>query len=129
MILADTHVLVWWLTNERTLSPDSEAAVGEASQIQISLASTWEIAIKVGKFGDSKFPSLARLLTAIEKRGFPDPFRSLPIALEDTITVRDLPHAHGDPFDRLIAAQALRRGWSVVSADPVFEAYGCKRIW
>lgn len=129
MILADTHVLIWWLTNERTLSPDSEAAIGEALQIQISLASTWEIAIKVGKFRDEKYPSLARLLTAIEQRGFPDPFGILPIELEDTITVRDLPRAHGDPFDRLIAAQALRRGWPVVSADPVFDAYGCKRIW
>lgn len=129
MILADTHLLIWWLTNERTLSPNAEAVMGEASQIQISLASTWEIAIKVAKFGGRKFPTLTRLLTAIEKRGLPEPFRSLPIVLEDTIAVRDLPRAHGDPFDRLIAAQALRRGWSVVSADPVFDAYGCTRIW
>ena len=56
-------------------------------------------------------------------------FGLLPISLEHTAAVADLPFHHRDPFDRLVAAQALHESIAVVSSDPVFAKYGVKRVW
>lgn len=128
-MFADTHVLIWWLTRERPISAAAARAMDEADRTVVSVASVWELSIKVGKHGGKRFPGLARVLRTIEAQGFPSPFERLDIALEDAVAVRDLPPAHGDPFDRMIAAQATRRGLPIVSADPVFDVYGCERIW
>jgi PIN domain nuclease of toxin-antitoxin system len=53
----------------------------------------------------------------------------LPIELRHTARASTLPFHHRDPFDRLLAAQALEEGLSIVSADPVFRRYGTKRVW
>jgi PIN domain nuclease of toxin-antitoxin system len=60
----------------------------------------------------------------IEAQGFTE----LPIACEHAIRAGLLLH-HRDPFDRLLAAQAEVTGWPVISANPVFESYGVRRIW
>lgn len=129
MILADTHVLVWWLTGGRPITPAASRAISEAEHAAVSVASVWELSIKVGKHGDRKYPGLARVLRAIGSEALPAPFVSLEIDVGDAVAVRDLPPAHGDPFDRMIAAQARRRGLPVVSADAAFDAYQCERIW
>ena len=129
MILADTHVLIWWLTGERPIPSAASQAIADAGRAAVSVASVWELSIKVSKHGDERYPGLARVLKAIRSEGLPAPFETLGIAIEDAVAVRDLPAAHGDPFDRMIAAQAMRRGLTLVSADPVFEAYRCRRIW
>ena len=93
------------------------------------MASVWEANIKRAKHGDRRIGSLALWLDRVKAAGLPEPFEWVQIDFKDCYAVRDLPAAHGDPFDRMIAAQALRRGLTVVSADPVFEAYGCERVW
>lgn len=92
----------------------------------ISIASIWEAAIKVA-LGKLRLPYDLRhdLPRLIEDNGF----ILLPIATDDATFVCDLPHHHGDPFDRLMTAQAMRRNLRVISSDPVFERYGLRRIW
>lgn len=100
-----------------------------ATRLFVSMASIWEANIKRAKHGDGRVGPLAPWLDEIRASGLPEPFQLLPVELEDCYAVRALPAAHGDPFDRMIAAQARRRGLSVVSADPVFDAYPVTRIW
>ncbi len=56
-------------------------------------------------------------------------FGSLPVELAHVARVARLPFHHRDPFDRLLAAQALEEGLAVVSADAVFRRYGVRRVW
>lgn len=56
-------------------------------------------------------------------------FSLLPVSLEHVAAVADLPFHHRDPFDRLLAAQALRDDLAIVSSDPVFRRYGVTRVW
>ena len=92
----------------------------------ISMTSVWEAAIKIA-LGKLVLPYDIRtdLPRLIEENGF----TLLPVAFDDATGVMDLPRHHGDPFDRLMAVQALRRNLRVVSRDPVFESYGLRRIW
>ncbi|MGX6646816.1 type II toxin-antitoxin system VapC family toxin [Maricaulaceae bacterium MS644] len=111
------------------MSRRARAHMRAATGLLVSMASIWEANIKRGKHGDLRVGPLAPLLDEIRASGLPEPFQILPVELDDCYAVRDLSNAHGDPFDRMIAAQAMRRGLPVVSADPVFDAYGCERIW
>ena len=92
----------------------------------ISIASVWEAAIKVA-LGKVRLPYDLRddLPRIIEDNGF----RLLPVEIDDATSVCDLPHHHGDPFDRLMAAQAMRRNLRIISRDAIFEKYGLRRIW
>ncbi len=92
----------------------------------VSIASIWEASIKTG-LGKLILPYDIRsdLPRLFEENGFP----LLPVAFEDATGVIDLPRHHGDPFDRLMAVQAMRRNLSVISSDRMFEAYGLRRIW
>lgn len=127
--LVDTQAAVWFLIPDARLTAPGEAFLRRADRPLISMASVWEANIKRAKHGDRRIGSLALWLDRVKAAGLPKPFEWLQIDLKDCYAVRDLPSAHGDPFDRMIAAQALRRGLTVVSADPVFEAYGCERVW
>lgn len=116
-LLLDTHVALWWLADDPRLTPRLREHVEAAAAVHVSSASTWEVAIKtaIGKLelslenGES-FPSVCA------SQGF----SLAAVSHDDAWAVRDLPASRADPFDRLIAATARRRGWTVVSADPVF---------
>jgi len=71
----------------------------------------------------------ARVLQLIQLQVEANNFQVLPVTLEHAAAVVDLPFHHRDPFDRLIAAQAVEEGLPVVSSDPVFKEYGVKRAW
>jgi PIN domain nuclease of toxin-antitoxin system len=92
----------------------------------VSLASAWEIAIKVS-LGTLKIDgALDRFLPEqLAANGF----RPLPIDLKHCARVAALPFHHRDPFDRLLVAQALEDELAIVTADPVFAKYGAKRVW
>lgn len=128
-LLADTHACAWWIVGGGRLSEPAVRALSDADQILISIASLWEAGIKVGKFGAERSGPLAPWLDRITRDGPPASVSILEIALPDCRAVSRLPSHHGDPFDRMLAAQAMARDLAIVSADPVFDAYGVKRIW
>ncbi len=92
----------------------------------ISLVSAWEIAIKCG-LGKLKLalPVKRYVVEHVAANGF----RMLDIRIAHVGRVEALPPHHGDPFDRLLIAQALEEDLSFVTADPIFRKYGVKRVW
>ena len=124
-VLLDTHAFLWWCEDSTELSGKARKAIAE-DDCFVSMASFWEIAIKhsLGKLD---------LPTAIE-RYLPDQmslngFETLDISFRQTMGTAALPWRHRDPFDRLLAAQSLEEKIAIVSRDPIFDAYGVKRIW
>jgi PIN domain nuclease of toxin-antitoxin system len=117
-LLLDTHVLLWWLFGDPRLTPAMRVAIADpGSAVAVSAVSAWEMAIKAA-LGKLALPDgLARRL---EHEGF-DP---LPVTVEDGLTAGALPRHHGDPFDRMLIAQATRRGLIVVTSDRRFAGYG-----
>ena len=114
-LLLDTHVLIWWDEGAR-LAAGARQAIKDAEQVYVSAVSGWEIAIKT---------SLGRLrprrtvATAIAESGFEE----LPLRLRHTATLAMLPLHHRDPFDRMLIAQALVDGLTIVTRDAAFRAY------
>ncbi len=116
-LLLDTHAVLWWLAG----APLDERAEGvirdPATPAMVSAASVWEAAIKtsLGKLRAPE-PFAEAVLTA--------GFEALPVTFEHAQRVRDLPHHHRDPFDRMLVAQAQLESLTIVTRDPIFEAYG-----
>jgi PIN domain nuclease of toxin-antitoxin system len=126
-LLLDTHAFLWWIDDNRRLSKKARAAIASRdSACYLSLASVWEMAIKVG-LGRLELPqSLDRFVAEQMAANAIEP---LPIELRHAGAVARLPSHHRDPFDRLLAAQALIEDLAIVSADPVFAKYKVKRVW
>jgi PIN domain nuclease of toxin-antitoxin system len=109
-ILLDTHIFLWLVTDDRT-------QVEAATEVYVSAASVWEVAIKhaLGKLdGDP-----ATFHQAIETFGF----RELSITGEHTLAVAKLPPIHKDPFDRLLIAQAITEPLTLYTADSTLKQY------
>jgi len=126
-LLLDTHVVIWWVDQDNLLSAPAHAAITDpANELLISAATIWEIAIKIGigKLSLS-LPFREWMLHAIRD------LRAviLPITVEYADVQASLPQHHGDPFDRLVIAQAIVEQIPVVSSDPVLDEYGVKRLW
>ncbi len=119
--ILDSHPLLWFvLGNQRRISATMRARIEEGALV--SLASVWEIAIK-SALGKLEAPD--DLPAQIEQLGF----ELLPITTEHAWRVRQLPHYHRDPFDRLLIAQAEIEGLPIVTADPAFARYDVSVIW
>ncbi len=126
-LLLDTHALIWFLENDPKLSAAAREVIEEpANQRWVSMASGWEMAIK-SQLGKLRLPLVFEGLFpgALEARGF----SILPIQAGHLHRYHALPLHHRDPFDRLLVAQALADGFTVVGTDPAFDAYGVPRIW
>jgi PIN domain nuclease of toxin-antitoxin system len=96
------------------------------SERQLSLASCWELAIKVSLKRIGFDRPLSIFLT---EQMLANGISLLPIGYRHVMRVCHFPFHHRDPFDRLLAAQALEERFSLISADPVFDHYGVSRIW
>lgn len=123
-LLVDTQCFLWWREGNSRLGRKARAAIErEASEVRVSTASAWEIAIKVQS---GRLPFRERLAVwlpaAIQSSGF----RVLLITLEHAVAVAELPEHHGDPFDRLLIAQAQLENLTIVTSDMAFDAYDIK---
>jgi PIN domain nuclease of toxin-antitoxin system len=126
-LLIDTHALVWFCEGSPHLSIAARAAIeDEANERYISHAVPWEMAVKLslGKLPmqvgfDVIFPGV------LDANGFV----LLPGRMEHYEGLINLPRHHGDPFDRLMVAQARAEGLTIVSCDSQFAAYDVPLLW
>jgi PIN domain nuclease of toxin-antitoxin system len=126
-LLLDTHALLWWLAGDASnLSKRARDAIGDAdNDVYVSVASAWEIATKQ-RLGKLDAGVLSGQLTKIVAQ---QTFIALDISMDHAERAGMLPGAHGDPFDRMLIAQAQAENLTVVSIDSVFDDYGVSRFW
>ena len=124
--LADTHALLWSVSDPARLGPATRRIFADAPEtVLFSMASVWEIAIKVGL-------GKLRLDTSVED--FVDDqlrsgLRLLPISVAHAARVADLPRHHRDPFDRMLVAQSLVDRLTLLSRDPALPQYLAPMLW
>jgi PIN domain nuclease of toxin-antitoxin system len=126
-LLVDSHAFLWFVWDDSNLSATAKALLEDpANNKFLSVASCWEIAIKVGLnklyLGEPARTFLPRELAA-------NNFHLLHIELAHATFVETLPPHHKDPFDRLLVTQAMIEKLGLVSADAVFDLYGVSRSW
>lgn len=126
-LLLDTHALLWAVDNPAQLSSTARSEITDPTNSRfISAATIWEIAIKAGL---NKLSLSLPFRQWVDKAFYQLMADLLPITLEHASSYLNLPHRHGDPFDRMLAAQSLADSLTVVSADAAFDLYGVPRIW
>lgn len=124
--LLDTHTLLWWLTKPKILSESIRSLLDDRSNdLLLSIVTPWELAIKTrtGKLDASQ------VLREIEHGQVKLDLSMLHAEVSQVIRAGMLPLHHRDPFDRLLAAQALDLRVPIISRDRVFDLYGVQRIW
>ena len=122
-LLLDTHVVLSWMGHGRALSEGAQRALGDTTnQVMLSAVVAWEIAINRA-LGKLHAPA-----DLIEQVLASDVVR-LPISIEHAAAVEHLPHHHGDPFDRMLIAQAAIERATLVSGDDGMRAYDVPVLW
>ena len=126
-LLLDTHVVFWALIAVQKLSPTARIAIADSgNDVAVSLASLWEMAIKVGS---GKWPEVADLVADFEAQMAKAHFAILPITIEHARRAGLMSTPHRDPFDRLLAAQAITEGLTLVTSDAKVAALGAPWLW
>jgi PIN domain nuclease of toxin-antitoxin system len=126
-VLLDTHALLWWLADDARLSTRVRTVIGDPEQtVYLSPASAWEIATKhrIGRLPEAR-ELLADFPGIIHRAGFEE----LPIATKHAVLAGTLPGPHRDPFDRMIAAQALCENLEIITVDCALGALGARCLW
>jgi PIN domain nuclease of toxin-antitoxin system len=126
-ILLDTNVFLWLISEDERLSaPGRDLFADQANKLLLSMASVWEIFIKLGT---------QKLILPADPEGFlraqlrENDIGLLPVRFHHAARLPGLPKLHKDPFDRIIIAQALCEKIPVLSADPLFAEYGVKNLF
>ncbi|MBJ7330207.1 MAG: type II toxin-antitoxin system VapC family toxin [Solirubrobacteraceae bacterium] len=120
--MLDTHTVLWLLAGDERIEGVRSRIERERGPVIVSAVSIWEAAIKRA-LGKLQVPEdLPEQLDSFA-------FERLPVTDAHAWGVRELPPVHGDPFDRLLVAQAVCEEATIVSADEVFEQYGVERLW
>ena len=122
-LLLDTHAALWWLAADARLGAGADRALSDdTNRVLLSAAVVWEVAIK-RSLGKLKAPTgLAATLVGAGAQ-------PLPITLDHAAAVESLPRHHRDPFDRMLVAQALTEGATIVSQDNDLARYGISLVW
>jgi len=119
-LLLDTHLLLWVISQSRRLSQQARQLIGEPNnELVFSAASIWEVAVKYGR-GRADFQVDPQML----RRGLIDNlYRELPVTGEHAVVVASLPPLHRDPFDRILLAQSVVEGITLLTSDPLVAQY------
>jgi PIN domain nuclease of toxin-antitoxin system len=116
-LLLDTHIFLWLVKGSPRLTPKTKALIHSAETVFVSSATIWEIAIKA-QLGKLR-ADLDEVIEQIQVNGF----RELPVYARHAKEVAKLPRHHGDPFDRLLVAQAISETMRLLTADAGLKAY------
>ncbi len=125
--LIDTHTLLWVAYNRKLLSPHALAVLeSAANEILVSAASAWEIATKyrLGRLPDARI-----LAEDFVRQVVGAGYVLLPISVEHALRAGRLIGSHQDPFDRMLAAQALHEDIPILSVDTKLDVFGARREW
>ena len=116
-ILLDTHIFFWWIKNDRQLSKIARSKISQATEVYVSSASIWELAIKIKlKKLNANIDQLVGAISASD-------FLELPITAQHAAAVSQLPDIHRDPFDRILIAQAICEPLTLLTADECLQSY------
>jgi PIN domain nuclease of toxin-antitoxin system len=118
-LLLDTHIVLWWLADDRRLPSAAKSAIADAgNELFASAAVGYEIAYKQNLHRLPQLPG--RLQDRLQRDGI----ETLPISLDHALAAASLPGPHRDPWDRIMMAQALAEHLLVATVDRIFAAYG-----
>jgi PIN domain nuclease of toxin-antitoxin system len=121
--LLDTHALLWWLADDDQLGVKAREAVADpANDVLISMASLWEIAVKV-RVGKLQ-ADIEEIINAVQREGF----TVLDVGLAHLVTLAGLPMHHRDPFDHLLIAQAMTEDATFMSEDKNVARYSVRMV-
>jgi PIN domain nuclease of toxin-antitoxin system len=124
--LLDTHTFLWAIADEGKLSRRAKQIYTGPHDLWLSVASIWEIVIKV-QAGKLPLPQPAG--PYLVKKLAQNQIELLPVSLDHVLGVETLPMHHRDPFDRLLIAQSIEEGWPIITTDPWFARYPVEVIW
>jgi PIN domain nuclease of toxin-antitoxin system len=127
-VLLDTHVFIWFNLDDPRLSARARQVIMDGQNtVLLSVASAWEIAIKasLGRMPDIGVPPAEYVPDRMRHYGL----EGLSVQMAHALRVAELPHHHGDPFDRLLVAQALVEGLPIVTGDENIPRYGVEVVW
>jgi len=125
--LIDTHTFLWFIEDNNRLPQRARELMEDANnELFLSIASLWEIAIKISIGKLEPYQTFDNIFVQHLER---NNIQLLPISVEHLAAVSQLPRHHGDPFDRLLIAQAQVENLSIISADATFDAYAVTRLW
>jgi PIN domain nuclease of toxin-antitoxin system len=124
--LLDTHTLIWFINGDRFLSARARKAIeSDTASNFVSIASLWEIAIKISLDRLSINVPFEKLSDELNKNNF----QLLPITFTDTVILSTLEFHHRDPFDRLLIAQSIANDFTLISKDKELSGYEIKLLW
>ena len=125
MYLLDTHAMLWYLRDSPELSASAHSLIDKAEYVAVSIASFWEIAIKqsIGKM------QFCMTIPELESLCLDRDIQVLPVQSVVLEQIKSLPKIHGDPFDRLIIAQAQIGKMTIITRDRMIPQYPVSTIW
>lgn len=125
--LLDTHAFLWFILGDERLSVAARDRIeAKESEVLLSIASIWEIAIKAGL---GRLPIPAPVRNFVPRQMMQNRIGLLPVALDHALEAGSLPHHHRDPFDRMLVVQARMEEMPIISADAELDRYGIDRVW
>ncbi len=126
-LLLDAHAFLWWVRGDDRLPEATSRIIADpSSQVSISAVTVWELVIKE-RLGRLRLdgPAVELLPFAIERDGF----AVLPVEMRHALGIASLPPIHGDPFDRMLVAQAMEDSLTLVTGERMLQTYPVDHIW
>jgi PIN domain nuclease of toxin-antitoxin system len=125
-LLLDTHIFIWWADQPEKLSPHALSALENGdNELLLSAASVWEMQIKI-QLGKLKLSLPLKELLKYQQEV--NDLTVSPVVLAHVLALNALPLHHKDPFDRLLIAQSIEEGLTIVTADSQFSSYSVQLL-